>query len=721
MGYKVDFDALDTLYYSINNKAVEWSEALGGVHESVNNLAASDCITGAGAENIKSYLSEVHSMVIGLLGRIISAHADNCLLYKRAYQDNIDTSVHAVILEDELTDIIGDLHVYQNQTYSVDCQIRSALTSISDIFYNQSYRGYSTVDDDFETTKNKVKTLDKDIHSLENSHLNSDFTNTEVLLEKLTAYLNTQLSKPKSYKTEFSLEQAQKDPTLQEIALAYKALSEESDAKRTALKTAGENEQARVEILQKEYEERQQTATIINWVVTGLCIVGSIAITVATCGAASPLAVALTVGAVSAGSGVIMAGTQSITSQWVETGDLSKTDWLDVGKCSLIAGVTGFVTGFVSAGVGGVVTSKLASAAVTAPLINSSSTVTRVATHVVIGSASEVASGTVSRFAGGIISTGDVDESLKQDFDPKNILFDAALGGAMSGVQGLKKPQQSYADLMSPEDTAKYRQFLEHGSTSGFTSPELKAFDKVDEALLMKSIDYDKVLTARKSAITNSDGTISGVQGLKKPQHNSVISNTDGTISGVQEINKPRQYSGDLMSPEDAARYSEHWRQLGIGSDETWFAFKEHYPNGTIDDYLDIVKNESPWPPGYTPKETELKSGDSFYMAVENNAQKNEIGNFGVKERISSEDFVRNNLAVKDEWKETCNKIRKYEVRENGKLRVNEGPVGPQIDLEKNVYLPGDLTITQYELFNHVNKSADRQDFVRMIDEYWVD
>ncbi len=546
MGYKVDFDALDTLYYSINNKAVEWSEALGGVHESVNNLAASDCITGAGAENIKSYLSEVHSMVIGLLGRIISAHADNCLLYKRAYQDNIDTSVHAVILEDELTDIIGDLHVYQNQTYSADCQIRSALTSISDIFYNQSYRGYSTVDDDFETTKNKVKTLDKDIHSLENSHLNSDFTNTEALLEKLTAYLNTQLSKPKSYKTEFSLEQAQKDPTLQEIALAYKALSEESDAKRTALKTAGENEQARVEILQKEYEERQQTATIINWVVTGLCIVGSIAITVATCGAASPLAVALTVGAVSAGSGVIMAGTQSITSQWVETGDLSKTDWLDVGKCSLIAGVTGFVTGFVSAGVGGVVTSKLASAAVTAPLINSSSTVTRVATHVVIGSASEVASGTVSRFAGGIISTGDVDESLKQAFDPKNILFDAALGGAMSGVQGLKKPQQSYADLMSPEDAAKYRQFLEHGSTSGFTSPELKAFDKVDEALLMKRIDYDEVLAARKSAITNSDGTISGVQGIKKPQ----------------------QSFADLMSPEDAVRY-KNWLKVREGEMST--------------------------------------------------------------------------------------------------------------------------------------------------------
>ena len=501
-------------------------------------------------------------------------------------------------------------------------------------------------------------------------------------MEKLTAYLNTQLSKPKSYKTEFSLEQAQKDPTLQEIALAYKALSEESDAKRTALKTAGENEQARVEILQKEYEERQQTATIINWVVTGLCIVGSIAITVATCGAASPLAVALTVGAVSAGSGVIMAGTQSITSQWVETGDLSKTDWLDVGKCSLIAGVTGFVTGFVSAGVGGVVTSKLASAAVTAPLINSSSTVTRVATHVVIGSASEVASGTVSRFAGGIISTGDVDESLKQAFDPKNILFDAALGGAMSGVQGLKKPQQSYADLMSPEDAAKYRQFLEHGSTSGFTSPELKAFDKVDEALLMKRIDYDEVLAARKSAITNSDGT----------------------ISGVQEINKPRQYSGDLMPPEDAARYSEHWRQLGIGSDETWFAFKEHYPNGTIDDYLAIVKDESPWPPGYTPEEIVLEPGDSFEMALSKNQSPNTPGRFATTSgSITDKKYVRTDLAVKEKWKSDIDKVVGYQIKDGKRISALSGPVGPQIDLESNTFLAGGADQIHIPLDRDVN------------------
>ena len=97
--------------------------------------------------------------------------------------------------------------------------------------------------------------------------------------------------------------------------------------------------------------------------------------------------------------------------------------------------------------------------AVTAPLVNSSSTVTRVATHFAIGSVSEVTSGTISRFAGGMINTGDVGESLRQAFDPKSMLFDAALGGAVNSVQGINKPQQSFADLMSPEDAARYNQY----------------------------------------------------------------------------------------------------------------------------------------------------------------------------------------------------------------------------------------------------------------------
>ena len=180
-------------------------------------------------------------------------------------------------------------------------------------------------------------------------------------------------------------------------------------------------------------------------------------------------------------------------------------------------------------------------------------------------------------------------------------------------------------------------------------------------------------------------------------------------------------YSGDLMSAEEAARYSKYWRELGIGSDNTWKAFKDANPNGTIDDYFEIVQKQSPWPLGETGTPTTLKAGDRFFMAVENNAPENVIGGFGVKERIDSTDFVRNNLAVKYDWKTSCNVIREFEVNSGIELNVNAGPVGSQIDLGADLYLPGDTTITQYDLFSNLGSGIKREDYVHIIDEYWVD
>ena len=145
------------------------------------------------------------------------------------------------------------------------------------------------------------------------------------------------------------------------------------------------------------------------------------------------------------------------------------------------------------------------------------------------------------------------------------------------------------------------------------------------------------------------------------------------------------------MSLEDAARYSEYQRSKGIGSDKTWNEFIAVNPNGAIGDYFEILNGESPWTLGETGTPTTLKSGDRFFMAV------------------------------KEEWKPTCNKIREYEVNEGIELNVNAGPVGPQIDLGADVYLPGDTTITQYELFANLGKDIDRQDYVHIVDEYWVD
>ena len=175
------------------------------------------------------------------------------------------------------------------------------------------------------------------------------------------------------------------------------------------------------------------------------------------------------------------------------------------------------------------------------------------------------------------------------------------------------------------------------------------------------------------------------------------------------------------MSAEEATQYSKHWRELGIGSDKTWKEFMNANPNRTIDDYFEIVQKQSPWPLGETGTSKTLKAGNRFFMAVENDAPENVIGGFGVKERIESTDFVRNNLAVKYEWKTSCNVIREFEVNSGVELKVNAGPVGPQIDLRADIYLPGSTTITQYDLFSNLGSGIKREDYVHIVDEYWID
>ena len=158
-------------------------------------------------------------------------------------------------------------------------------------------------------------------------------------------------------------------------------------------------------------------------------------------GVASKLANPKVIQTVASGvHGAVSAGVGNVKQQFYEKGSLEAIDWGEVAGKSTVSGVVGAGTGAAGAGISSKATSWLSNRAITSSLLNSESAVTRVAANFAVGSVSEVASGTVSRFAGGVISTGDVEESLQQAFDPKNMLFDAALGGTVSGFKGIPKP-----------------------------------------------------------------------------------------------------------------------------------------------------------------------------------------------------------------------------------------------------------------------------------------
>lgn len=60
----------------------------------------------------------------------------------------------------------------------------------------------------------------------------------------------------------------------------------------------------------------------------------------------------------------------------------------------------------------------------------------------------------------------------------------------------------------------------------------------------------------------------------------------------------------------------------------------------------------------------------------------------GTFDNIPNVDYARNEMAIKSNWKLDCGQVATYRVKAGVELEVIEGPVGPQIDLNADKYLP---------------------------------
>ena len=68
---------------------------------------------------------------------------------------------------------------------------------------------------------------------------------------------------------------------------------------------------------------------------------------------------------------------------------------------------------------------------------------------------------------------------------------------------------ESFADMMSPDDAAKYLDFLENGSREGLTSAELAGVEKADALLVSQKVGYEDVWNLRNPCDVLESGTSS--------------------------------------------------------------------------------------------------------------------------------------------------------------------------------------------------------------------
>ena len=289
-----------------------------------------------------------------------------------------------------------------------------------------------------------------------------------------------------------------------------------------------------------------------------------------------------------------------------------------------------------------------------------------------------VATGCTVSMVGGKLLFRDIDKGIIQECTTEDL---AKITGETSGALDMTQVGKS----VTAEEIDIYLQYKKEGSLYRFSREEREAIQRM-QRMDIPDEELKKVLQVKQSIVIEN------------------VVNEGGT------------YSGDLMSAEEAARYSEHWRELGIGSDKTYNDFIMNNPGKNIDDYFRLVKEQSPWPDGYMPSEhmVTLKSGDTFNMVLDSKQKTSNPGGFALKEDIPSVEFARKDMAIKYGWKDDCGKVVTYRVKDGVELICPAGPIGPQIDLEVDMYLPGNSSLTQYDLFNGLGR-INRMDFIEVV------
>lgn len=74
---------------------------------------------------------------------------------------------------------------------------------------------------------------------------------------------------------------------------------------------------------------------------------------------------------------------------------------------------------------------------------------------------------------------------------------------------------RSFAEMMSPEDAARYLHFLKNGSTAGLTSAERAAIEKVDELLALKKINYQDILDMRSRIVESGSKSLIDIDEIR--------------------------------------------------------------------------------------------------------------------------------------------------------------------------------------------------------------
>lgn len=124
--------------------------------------------------------------------------------------------------------------------------------------------------------------------------------------------------------------------------------------------------------------------------------------------------------------------------------------------------------------------------------------------------------------------------------------------------------------------------------------------------------------------------------------------------------------------------------------------------------YTALLNGTPAWPDWFVPSDGKLAAGTRVQMALAPGQPETSPGGFVTFDNIFDARDVRDYLAVREAWKPRIDRVVTYEVTKE--LPVQVGPVGPQIDPQLCMLLPG-----RWSQAKMLVPADQRMDYLRVI------
>lgn len=347
---KIYYDDIWEIASKGTTKCNDWDSKIKELSKGFTDFVKSESFTGKAATNMKSYLEQVHGILISIIGTVIQSYSVHVADYYGGYTRLVDSGDgeeyglrYTTIVNSEVCatgSVQSKLNSIRRTAEQVVIDANNVKSSISDLVsisaYPRTYNLYEQID----SAKSKAQKVHDNAISYEASRAH-DFDEIDRLISQALSIINAQIGKSRIPVINYQQGSIGKMCNVEQILIDLEATSK----KIKAIDDAGYLEDDVTLAINRDaliQEEEEASREWIQWVAVGIAVVGSVVLIAVTAGGATPLVCA----GVGAAVGAVTAASSSFADNFVETGSfVDGMDWSEFGKDVTVGAVGGFVAG----------------------------------------------------------------------------------------------------------------------------------------------------------------------------------------------------------------------------------------------------------------------------------------------------------------------------------------------------------------------------------------